>query len=602
MTSQPQPAPGEGRTPGQYLRPLRDLAAWALVGAPAVLLFVAIIRLIPAGDGEQFASRTQDSFYCLRQPADDLLPARRRAARPAGAAAAPEGQADHGAGRGGVRGGRLLRRGLRHPGRLIQIGGFSVRTAFEELLVRAAWLAVFGLAAVRGVPDLARAFLRAQAAAAARRLRPAAVRRAGHLPGSAGVRNAAARVSSAGPARSAGLEPAGLRSARLPQPPSARSPGCARSRPVSAVPHRLQPRPVTQPVAAQPISRAAGPAQPSPASRSRPVSPASPAASRSPAVSAAPVSAQPASMQPATPPPGPCAPARAAARAAGLRPGAGSAARPGTGFPPGRAPADPPGQAPAYPPGQAPAYRRLLRHAAQGSRPTRSPSRPRSCRSTSRRPPTGRTTAPRWSATSGPASARPTRTRPAADASGPRGPAGPTGRPSEAGIAGCCSPRGSASLPARRSWSCGGLYECDVALIPHHNSKIAGRGRRGTRGRARGGGQGARRRAGRAAAAGRTAAGRRTTAGTERTATQDATRGQTRGAGHAAAGNEARGGAQAGAASRVHAGSGAGWRAARAEVGESATRAPSVAEATPDQGSGCGSRHDLGLGCYAWLT
>ena len=63
MTSQPQPAPGDAPPVGQYLRPLRDLAAWALVGAPAVLLFVAIIRLIPAGDGEQFASRTQDSFY-----------------------------------------------------------------------------------------------------------------------------------------------------------------------------------------------------------------------------------------------------------------------------------------------------------------------------------------------------------------------------------------------------------------------------------------------------------------------------------------------------------------------------------------------------------
>ena len=31
MTSQPQPAPGDGRPVGQYLRPLRDLAAWALV-------------------------------------------------------------------------------------------------------------------------------------------------------------------------------------------------------------------------------------------------------------------------------------------------------------------------------------------------------------------------------------------------------------------------------------------------------------------------------------------------------------------------------------------------------------------------------------------
>ena len=65
MTSQPQPAPGETRPVGQYLRPLRDLAAWALVLTPGVLLFVAFTRLIPAGDGEQFVSRTQDSFYAF---------------------------------------------------------------------------------------------------------------------------------------------------------------------------------------------------------------------------------------------------------------------------------------------------------------------------------------------------------------------------------------------------------------------------------------------------------------------------------------------------------------------------------------------------------
>src|SRR5690242_12168538 len=41
VTSQPQPTPGGGTSAGQYLRPLRDLAAYALVGATAVLLFVA---------------------------------------------------------------------------------------------------------------------------------------------------------------------------------------------------------------------------------------------------------------------------------------------------------------------------------------------------------------------------------------------------------------------------------------------------------------------------------------------------------------------------------------------------------------------------------
>jgi uncharacterized membrane protein YedE/YeeE len=61
VTSQPQPAPGEGRSAGQYLRPLRDLAAYALVGATAVLLLLAVIRLIPDGSN-QFGYRTQGSF------------------------------------------------------------------------------------------------------------------------------------------------------------------------------------------------------------------------------------------------------------------------------------------------------------------------------------------------------------------------------------------------------------------------------------------------------------------------------------------------------------------------------------------------------------
>ncbi|MCU7725370.1 hypothetical protein ODJ79_16715 [Actinoplanes sp. KI2] len=58
MTSQPQPVPGEVKSAGQYLRPLRDLAAYVLVGANAVFLFLAVVDLI--GDG--FGYRTQSSF------------------------------------------------------------------------------------------------------------------------------------------------------------------------------------------------------------------------------------------------------------------------------------------------------------------------------------------------------------------------------------------------------------------------------------------------------------------------------------------------------------------------------------------------------------
>ncbi|MFI5890806.1 hypothetical protein ACIA5D_11890 [Actinoplanes sp. NPDC051513] len=61
MTSQPQSVPGEVKSAGQYLRPLRDLAVYALVGAAAVFIFLALLDLIPDGQG-QFSFRTQASF------------------------------------------------------------------------------------------------------------------------------------------------------------------------------------------------------------------------------------------------------------------------------------------------------------------------------------------------------------------------------------------------------------------------------------------------------------------------------------------------------------------------------------------------------------
>ncbi len=148
MTSQPQPAPGESRPVGQYLRPLRDLAAWALVLCPAVLLFVAFLRLIPAGDGEQFVSRTQDSFYAFVNIATIFFPLAAvllsllvRPEHPKAKVITMVALAEYGvAAFFGVVFGILVG--------LIQIGRFSVRTAFEELLVRAAWLALFALAAV----------------------------------------------------------------------------------------------------------------------------------------------------------------------------------------------------------------------------------------------------------------------------------------------------------------------------------------------------------------------------------------------------------------------------------------------------------------------
>jgi hypothetical protein len=147
VTSQPQPAPGDGRSVVQYLRPLRDLAAWALVLAPGVLLFVAFIRLIPGGDGEQFVSRTQDSFYAFVNLATIFFPLAAvllsllvQPPHPKAKVIVVLALVEYaGAAFFGVVFGILVG--------LIQIGRFSVRTAFEELLVRAAWLAVFALAA-----------------------------------------------------------------------------------------------------------------------------------------------------------------------------------------------------------------------------------------------------------------------------------------------------------------------------------------------------------------------------------------------------------------------------------------------------------------------
>jgi len=147
VTSQPEPNPGEGRTAAQFLRPLRDLAAYALVAATAVFLFVAVIRLIPGGVGETFASRTQESFYnfvslpTIGFPLVAVLlallikPQHPKANLIVIAAAVEYAVAAF----FGVIFGILVG--------LVQIAGLSVRTAFEELLVRVAWLGVFAVVA-----------------------------------------------------------------------------------------------------------------------------------------------------------------------------------------------------------------------------------------------------------------------------------------------------------------------------------------------------------------------------------------------------------------------------------------------------------------------
>ena len=147
MTSQPQPVPGEGKSAGQHLRGLRDVAAYALVGSAAVFLFVAIIRLIPDGSG-QFADRTANSFYGFVSVETTLFPLgavllalmvqpRHPKARLIVLAALVEYAA---AAFFGVFFGLLVG--------LINVAANSgARAALEELLIRVAWLAVFAVAA-----------------------------------------------------------------------------------------------------------------------------------------------------------------------------------------------------------------------------------------------------------------------------------------------------------------------------------------------------------------------------------------------------------------------------------------------------------------------
>ncbi|GAB1645174.1 hypothetical protein [Krasilnikovia sp. MM14-A1259] len=144
MTSQSEP-PGEVRPALAHLRPLRDLAVYALVGLPVVLLFVALLRLIPSDVGEQFTSRTQGSFYdfvnlpVLLFPIGAVLLALIGPRHPKARLITLVALVEYAiAGFLGVVFGILVG--------LVKIAGFSVRSAFEELLVRVAWLAVLTIA------------------------------------------------------------------------------------------------------------------------------------------------------------------------------------------------------------------------------------------------------------------------------------------------------------------------------------------------------------------------------------------------------------------------------------------------------------------------
>ncbi|MEU8814980.1 hypothetical protein [Actinoplanes sp. NPDC048796] len=146
MTSPPQP-PTDGKSALEFLRPLRDIAVYALVGVPALLLFVAVVRLIP-DSGLGFGLRTQGSFgdfvnlTTIFFPLAAVLLAllvkpRHPKARLVVVAALVEYAV---MAVFGVLFGFLIG--------LINVASNSgARAAFEELLVRLAWLGVFGVAA-----------------------------------------------------------------------------------------------------------------------------------------------------------------------------------------------------------------------------------------------------------------------------------------------------------------------------------------------------------------------------------------------------------------------------------------------------------------------
>jgi hypothetical protein len=144
-TPPPQPPP-TGRPVAQVIRPLRDLTAYVLVAAPALWLFVSVIRLVPSGVGQDFLTRVQNSFYSFVNIELIVLPLAavllatavqpmHKHARLITIAALIEYAV---AAVFAIVFGFLVA--------LVNIASWSPRVAFEEFLVRTAWLAVFGAA------------------------------------------------------------------------------------------------------------------------------------------------------------------------------------------------------------------------------------------------------------------------------------------------------------------------------------------------------------------------------------------------------------------------------------------------------------------------
>ncbi|MGK5675826.1 hypothetical protein ACSNOB_23640 [Micromonospora sp. URMC 106] len=65
MTSPAEPAPTDGTQASQLTKPLRELAAFVLLGANAVFLFVGLIRLLTPAQYTTFAGRAGSAFFAF---------------------------------------------------------------------------------------------------------------------------------------------------------------------------------------------------------------------------------------------------------------------------------------------------------------------------------------------------------------------------------------------------------------------------------------------------------------------------------------------------------------------------------------------------------
>ncbi|WFF08642.1 hypothetical protein O7622_08875 [Micromonospora sp. WMMD1076] len=74
MTSPAEPASGDAAQASQLIKPLRELAALVLLGANAVLLFVGLLRLLPVDDYSTFTGRAGSTYFTFVGLESTVLP------------------------------------------------------------------------------------------------------------------------------------------------------------------------------------------------------------------------------------------------------------------------------------------------------------------------------------------------------------------------------------------------------------------------------------------------------------------------------------------------------------------------------------------------